>query len=360
MPPGGDTSQERTEDPTEKRKEEAREKGQAPLSRDASTVIIFLAAVGAFVLFRHATLDAVLQCMRHFLSFGGELSMGPIEAQRHLRHAFAFSLQSLAPLFMMVFVAAAVANLAQIGFIYAPSKLEPKFDKLDPIAGLRKLLSLRQLMEGAKSVLKVALIGTIVYFIFCDQIVAMGSLTDMTPAMILEEIIVASLRMTWKVALFLIVLGILDFSYQRWEHLRSLRMSRQEIKDEMREREGDPLIKQRIRQIQAERARQRMMEQVKTADVIITNPTRLAIALKYERDKMRAPRVVAKGANLLAERIRNIAREHGIPLVENKPVAHVLYRTVKVGQEVPSALYKAIAGILAYVYKTAKRKPAWV
>ena len=355
----GDDAQERTEDATEKRKQDARDKGQVAHSRDASTVIIFLTAVVVFLVLRDYMVNSATACIGHFFHFHAAVEMTPAMARDLFLVASRYFLQVMTPLMLMIFVAGAASNILQVGFIYAPQKLEVKFDRLDIVKGFQKIFSLRQLMEGAKNLIKLGIIITIIYFAFKRELLGMEALIDTSPRGILDHMLVTSLKITFQASIFLVALGIFDFAYQRWEHSKSLRMSRQELKDEMKQQQGDPLIKQRIRQIQMERARQRMMGEVPKANVIITNPTHLAVAIQYDFKKMGAPRVVAKGAGFVAEKIRQIAQENDIPIVENKPVARILYKTVKIGQEVPANLYKAIAGILAYVYRTAHKKPDW-
>jgi len=357
---GGEQGQERTEEPTEKRKQDAREKGQVSHSREASTVIIFLAALGIIFLLKDYILQNMLDCMAFFFRFDGRLDMSSIDARIVLLDAAAFAFRALGPLMGVVFVAAWGSNVLQFGFLYSSKRIEANFDRLNPVSGFKRIFSLRQLVEGLKSIIKLLLIGVIVYLAFRREMAAVETMVDEAPRAIFDHITRASLMLTWKASIFLVALAVLDFGYQRFEFSKSLRMSRQELKDELKEMQGDPLIKQRIRQIQAERARNRMMAEVPKASVVVTNPTHLAVALQYERDKMGAPKVVAKGAGYIAEKIKEIARRSNVPVVEDKPVARILFKTVKIGHEVPVSLYKAIAGILAFVYKTAKNKPRWV
>lgn len=359
MPAPEQEGQEKTEDPTEKRKEDAREKGQVPHSRDAANVLIFLAAVTMFFFLKDYISGKLQECMVRFFTFGPSLEITEADIRTIAMTFGGVLLATLGPLLSVVFVAAAGANLLQFGFVFSPQKLEPKFERLNVVKGLKNMFSLKQLMEGAKTLVKLTLIGVIVYLSFRAQMGQIESMIDETPEAITEHIFWTVLRMVFQVSIFLVVLGVIDFAYQRWEHNRSLRMSRQEVKDEIKQREGDPLVKQRIRQIQNERARQRMMQEVPRADVVVTNPTRLAVALKYDRLRMGAPRVVAKGAGYIARTIRDIARENEVPVVENKVVARLMFKTLKVGQEIPASLYQAVAGILAYVYRTAKKKPDW-
>lgn len=359
MAEGGGEGQERTEDPTDKRREEAREKGQVPYSKEASNVMIFLAAVALFFLLRNVIVEQMLDCFNHFFRFGGYIEMTASDVQYVITSAGGFLFRATGPVLAVVFVVALASNVLQFGFVYSPERIDFNLDRLNVIDGLQRMFSLRQVVEGFKAGLKVLVVASIVYLVFQSQMGRIETMVDEPPGSLFEHIVWTSLLITWKVSIFLVAVGVLDFAYQRWEYSRSLRMSRQELKDEMKEREGDPLVKQRIRQIRAERARQRMMSEVPKADVVVTNPTHVAVALRYERTKMSAPKVVAKGAGYIASKIREVARQSQVPIVENKPVARILYKACKVGQEIPFSLYKAIAGILAYVYKTAKKKPRW-
>ncbi|MCX7046805.1 MAG: flagellar biosynthesis protein FlhB [Candidatus Sumerlaeota bacterium] len=360
MAESGESGQEKTEQPSDKRVQDAREKGEVPHSREASNVIIFLTAVGMFFLLKNYTFRNIDECLIYFLRFDKYLEMTTADALTLTHTVAGFFFRIVGPLLAVVFVMAGASNVVQFGFVYSPERLEAHWDRLDVVAGLRRMVSLRSFTEGFKTALKILIIGVIVYTVFKAEMAQVEAMMDEPPVGIFEHIIWTSLKLIFKVSIFLVALAVLDFGYQRWEYYRKLRMSRQELVDEMKEREGSPLIKQRVRQIQMERARRRMMSEVPKSDVVITNPTHLAVAIKYESKKMRAPKVVAKGAGFVAEKIKEVAREHQIPIVENKPVAQIIYKTVKIGQEVPSSLYRAIAGVLAYVYKTAKKKPGWI
>jgi len=256
----------------------------------------------------------------------------------------------MAPLFLAIVVAGFLANYIQFGFIFSWEAVAPKFDKIDPIKGFQKFISLRSLVELVKSLLKMAIVTVIVWFNLRDELDNLIPLMDESLWGILVYTGKVMFRIMITTCWVLIVLAILDYLYQRWEHEKSLRMSRQEVKDEFKQTEGDPIVKARIRRIQREVARKRMMANVPKADVVITNPTHLAVAVRYDPDRMVAPTVVAKGAGHVAEKIREIAGAHKVPIIENKPVAQLLYKTVDVDQAIPEDLYRAVAEILAYVY----------
>jgi flagellar biosynthetic protein FlhB len=257
---------------------------------------------------------------------------------------------------MAALVAIAIAiNLSQTGFLWSVEALAPKPSKINPVQGLQRMISKRSLVELAKSIAKIIIIGWAAYSTL------KGSFMKIIPFMYQDKGIILplmgqeSLRLVIKCFWVIALLAILDFFYQRWEYEENLKMTKQEVKDEFKQTEGDPQVKGRIRSVQMEMARKRMMEEVPKADVIITNPTRLAIAIRYDPLTMTAPLIVAKGAKKLAARIREVAREHDIPLVENRPLAQNLYK-LDIGAEIPSQFYQAVAEILAYVYSL-KKKP---
>jgi flagellar biosynthetic protein FlhB len=257
----------------------------------------------------------------------------------------------LTPLMLTILVAGIAGNILQFGFLLTSKPLSPDLSRLDPIKGIGKLLSLRSLVELIKSLFKVVFIGIVAFLIIRGELAAIPSIIQLGVGGILTFIARVSFKICFYTCLTLIVLAILDYAYQHWQHEKELRMTKQEVKDDYKQAEGDPNVKARIRGIQREMARTRMMDQVPDADVIITNPTTLAIALKFDAKVMMAPKVTAKGAGYVAEKIKEIAKENGIPIVENKPLAQTLFKAVDLGEFIPVDLYRAVAGVLAYVYK---------
>jgi flagellar biosynthetic protein FlhB len=257
----------------------------------------------------------------------------------------------LAPFMAGIAVVGIGANLAQTGFLWRRDALQLDPDRLDPVKGLGRLFSLRAATESLKALLKIAAIGGTGFLAIRHEMVRFPELTQYE----LHGLLLAIGWITLKAALLMAcaaaVIGLLDYAYQRYEWERSLRMTKEEIKEEQREAEGDPMLRARVRTVQKEMARRRMMAAVPMADVVVTNPTEIAVALQYKPDRMAAPMVVAKGAGFVAARIREIARQHGIPIVENKPVARTLFKLVEIGREVPADLYRAVAEILAFVYR---------
>ncbi len=257
----------------------------------------------------------------------------------------------LIPFLLPLAIFGLVANILQVGFKMSTEAIAPKLNKLNPISGIKRFVSLKSLVELAKSILKLLFIGTIAYLLVKSDLDAFSLLIHQEVSQILVFIARVSLKIAFFVCLALIVLAVLDFLYQRWQHEKDLKMTKQEVKDEQKQTFGDPKVKSRIRSMQLEMARRRMMEAVPEADVVITNPTHLAIAIKFNAEEMMAPVVLAKGAGHVAQRIKEIASEHQVPRVEDKPLAQALFKMVELGDYIPAELYRAVAEVLAYVYR---------
>ena len=345
-----DKDQERTEQASPRRREEARQKGQVARSPEVASAAILLASTILFYFCSGGMVERLMDLTRWTLRECGSTAVN-LNNIHNLLWAWSWKLfLVMAPLLLTVVIAGILANYLQFGFVFSYDSLAPKLEKIDPIKGFQRLFSMRSLVELVKSLLKMAIVGAIVWYTLKDETQNLIPLMEES----LWGILVYTGKVCFKILIttcwVLIVLAILDYLYQRWEFEKGLRMSRQEMKDEFKQSEGDPLVKSRIRRIQREVARKRMMASVPKADVVITNPTHLAVAIHYDPDKMYAPTVVAKGAGFVAERIREIARAHNVPVIENKPVAQLLYKTVDVDRAIPEDLYRAVAEILAYVY----------
>ena len=346
------TGQERTEQATPKRKQDARKKGQVAQSKEISSVMILMVAT-AFFYFAGSWMFWNLS----------EFVTGVYKNIDTLRFtdvadASAFSveilykfLSVLLPFLIPISIAGFLANIFQVGFQINSEAMAPKFSKLNPISGMKRFVSIKALVELGKSIIKIIFIGSIVYIFVKNDMKAFPALIHQEVWQILIFIGRASLKICFYVCLAMLVLSALDYIYQRWQHEKDLKMTKQEIKDEQRQTYGDPKVKARIRGVQIEMARRRMMEAVPEADVVITNPTHLAIALKFDAQEMMAPRVLAKGAGFVAQRIREIAEENQIPIVEDKPLARGLHKMVDIGEYIPAELYRAVAEVLAYVYR---------
>jgi flagellar biosynthetic protein FlhB len=261
----------------------------------------------------------------------------------------------LLPLLLTVFALTLGCHMLQTGFLFSLNSLAPQWSHINPARGLQRLLSVQGLSELIKSLLKIGFIGYVSYRTIAAEVESFVMLSARDVGSIAQYVGQSTLRVCVRAAYVMLALAVLDYAWQRWQFEKRLRMTKQEIKEESKAQEGDPQIKARIRSIMREMARKRMRQDVPKATVVITNPTPLAIALVYQREEMVAPQVVAKGAGYVAERIKAIAQEHAIPLVENKPIAQQLFKTVDIGETIPEGLYKAVAEILAYVYRLEKR-----
>lgn len=343
--------QEKTEQATDKRREESRAKGQVAKSREIPSVAVLFACLIYFHFNAAGLLQKIMAMMSSSFRSAAQVVI-TMDSAPSLLTGYIFKVFfMLMPLLALICVVALAANILQVGMLFSASALEPKLSKLNPLSGLKNLLSLKSAVELIKNIIKMSIVGFVSYQVIGDEIKNCLTLAERSVWGILIYMGKISFKILVTTCWVLVLLALLDYLYQRWEYERGLRMSRQEIKDEFKNTDGNPTIKARIRRLQREMARKRMMAAVPTADVIITNPTHLAVALKYEQGKQSAPCVVAKGADLVAEKIRAVARASNVPIVEDKPLAQVLYKMVKVEDSIPENLYRSVAEVLAYVYR---------
>lgn len=344
---------EKTEEATAKKKSDAKSKGQVGKSQEVNSTIILLMAFFSLKIFGAYIYDQIASYMMFVFSNLPENLTSEI-----VMNIFIDVLKVLAktalPIMLSIMVAGLIVNLFQVGLNFTLEPIMPKLSKLNPISGAQRMFSKNSLVELIKSIFKIIIIG---YFIvrFLKQEIAQ------LPKLIYADIFVALhtvssliFSLAFQICEVLLVLAVLDYLYQKWQHKESLKMSKQDVKEEAKQSEGDPQIKAKIKQKQRAIAMQRMMQEVPKADVIVTNPTHFAIALKYEKGMM-APVVVAKGQDLIAQRIKTIAKESRVAIVENKPLARALYATAEIGDVVPKELYKSVAEVLAYVYRLKKK-----
>ena len=351
-----ESDQERTEQATQKRREEAREKGQIPRSQEVVSVSVLMAGLLFFYFGGSHVVKNMMELAVSGFRDAGRMEFLPETAVTILVGYVFKAFFILFPLLIAVLIAAVLANVLQFGFLITAETITPKISKISPAKGFKRLFSLRSMVELLKNILKVIIISVVAYLVIRSEFDNMIPLADQSIWGMLNYIGGVCFKLLLATTVVLVFLAALDYAYQRWEYEKSLRMTKQEIKDEYKSTEGDPLVKARIRRIQREAARKRMMAQVPKADVVITNPTHLAVAIQYRPESMAAPVVVAKGADFIAEQIRKIALENDVPLIENKPLAQVLYKIVKVNSMVPESLYRAIAEVLAFVYEQKKVK----
>ncbi|UCC43413.1 MAG: flagellar biosynthesis protein FlhB [Candidatus Zixiibacteriota bacterium] len=347
--------QERTEKATVRRREKAREEGRVAKSVELnSAVMVVIGGLMLWIAGSHLS-GGLQQFMRQIMANAPTIAGSDPTFASVFTNSIGQFFGMLGPVFALTVSVAVLANVAQVGFKITPKAAQPKFEKLDVIRGLKRLFSLRSLVTLIRDSIKLMIIGFIAYKAISAEFDEFFLLPDMSVSQFAVTMVKMSLTVALKVGAGILVIAILDFIYQRYEHEKSIRMTKQEVRDELKDTEGNPQIKARVRQIQREMSRKRMMADVTTADVVITNPVHLAVALKYDLDLMSAPQVVAKGARLVAEKIKEIAREHDIPIVEDRPLARALYKVCEVGDVVPQKLYRAVAEILAYVYRLKKK-----
>jgi flagellar biosynthetic protein FlhB len=344
-------AQERTEKATPRRRQEARKEGKVARSQELSSIAILMFGLGSMYFIFPSTVGHLRELATWVFANAAAHNLTATNLGLYVKHVMTTFAIAVGPILLILSVIGLAANLLQVGVLFTPKPLEPKLDKLNVVRGLARLFSVRSLFELCKDVVKLSLIGIVGYFAVKSEMQHVQLLPDMSVAQITGFLGAGAFRVALKCSLMLAVLAIFDYAFQRWEYEKSIRMTKQEVKEEMKNTEGNPQIKTRIRQVQRDVAFRRMMSDVPKADVVVTNPTHIAVALKYDLDKMDAPRVVAKGQRLIAERIKEIAEESGVPVVENRPLAQALYKACEVGMQIPASLFRAVAEVLAYVYR---------
>lgn len=352
--------QEKTEEPTGKRTGQARSEGQVFRSQEVNLVAGLMAALVYFALSGSVMVLSIKKLFqRLFIDILG-LEITQVSVARLLQDTVLAMLAIILPFMLVLLVVGIAVSILQSGFNWTTKPLQPKFAKVlskifNPVAGLKVVFNAGKLIELVKSAVKLVVISIVPYKIIKNEMHIISLIMDMSVWHIMSYIGVIILKILLYVGILLLFLALIDFLYQKWKFKKDLMMTKEEVKDEHKQSEGDPIVKSAIRRKQMEFLRKIMMENVPKADVVITNPVHLAVALQYDRASMAAPKVVAKGARLLAEKIKKIARENNVPIIENKPLAQSLFKTVEVGDSIPEALYKAVAEVLAYVYSQKKK-----
>ena len=351
------TGQERTEQPTERRLQEARKKGQVPRSKELNTMLSLLLASISLLVFGGYISQNLMQISVGGFSIPRELAFDTAQLPFQFMYMASQALLALSPFMAIMLVSVFAGPLLMGGWSFSLESISFKLEKLDPIKGLARIFSLKSLVELAKALAKfVLLLGAaiLVFFSIDQQLLSLSSMTPKAAGLEAATILVQVLLI---LSATMILIVALDVPFELWNHSKQLRMTKQEIKDEMKETDGNPQVKQRIRTLQRQLAEGRMMEDVKTADVVITNPTHYAVALQYLDRPGSAPKVVAKGKDLTALRIRSIAADCDIPIFEAPPLARALYRSTEIGYEIPHVLYMAVARVLAYVFQLKSATP---
>ena len=349
------SGQEKTEQATPRRIADARKKGDVAKSMEVPSAAVLLAALFTLYLAGDYMLKRIIMIMTHYIGNSSQIQVHPANMQLVAKESVTGAAFILAPLMLVIVITAILANFAQFGLLFAPEKIAPKISKINPVQGFSNLFSKQTLAQTIKSVLKVLLIGYVAYYEVIKALPGIMPLMDQPPYHILVFMARISFWIFLKCALVIAVLAAADYAFQKWQFMEKMKMTKQEVKDEAKQTEGDPHVRGRIRSIQMEMARRRMMEEVPKADVVITNPTHLSIALKYDAETMSAPVVIAKGAGIIAAKIKEIAIEHSIPVMEDKPLARALYKSVDIDQPIPEELFQAVAEVLAYVYGLKRR-----
>ena len=347
-----ENGEERTEPASDRKKEESRKKGQVVKSIEMNSALVLLS--GLMILFISGGMIAqqLAAGARMFFLEAGRLEVTRTSTQDLIARAFGLIGLAAAPVVIGVMLVGILSNFAQVGFLLTFETIKPKWSKMNPLLGMKNIfVSRRSAVEIGKAVLKIIVIGTISYITLDSLIKDSVQLVEADVDAVMSYMAKAALSVGLKASGAMLVLAMFDYFFQRFEHERKLKMTKQEVKDEYKMLEGDPQIKGRIKTIQRQIAYKRMMADVPKADVVVTNPTHLALALKYEASKMTAPKVVAKWADLIAQKIKEVAFQNHVPVVEDKPLAQALYKSVDIGDEVPEKLFQAVAQVLAYIFR---------
>ena len=346
----------KTEDPTSKRLDEARSRGQVANSREVNNLLMLGVFSLSVLMFAKPAAIALWDATMPFIE-------QPDMISADLEHLVGISWKLLGVLLLagavplvLSILAALGAGYLQFGLIWSLDSITPKLDKISPFAGLKRMFSMRSLAEFVRGLLKIAVVGSVAMLLIVPEVAHLNKLIGMEMVQLLGETRELLAKLLIGVVSIVAVITAIDLVYQRMQHMREMRMSRQELKEEFKETEGDPLVKGRLRQLRMERTRRRMMAQVPQSDVVVTNPTHFAVALKYDQASMAAPKVMAKGVDSAAMRIREIAKEHGIPIVENPPLARGLYAACDVDEEVTPEFYKAVAEVISYIFRLKRRR----
>lgn len=340
----------KTEAPSQKRLSEAKQKGQIPLSREVNTWFILLAATVAVFMVGPMVMTKMALVLRQFVAMPDQMAMDRGAIGLVLMDAFTTVGFIVALPLGVLFAGALVGPLLQAGLNITFVPVIPDLSRISPLAGVKRLFSLRSVIEFLKGLVKLAVIGAVMVTMLKPALPGIGHFIGLDPVTLLGELRMLMLRMVGSTLGVVTAIAAGDYAFQRFEFMQKMRMSKQEAKEEFKQNEGDPVIRGRLRQLRMERARRRMMQAVPKADVVITNPTHYAVAMKYDPAEMSAPVVVAKGADLIALAIRNLAKEHKVAIVENPPLARALYAAVEVDQEIPQEHYRAVAEIISYVF----------
>lgn len=346
-----ESDSERTEAPSPQRLEKAREEGQVPQSRELATFVVLMTSGAALWMMASGLGRTLSQIVRGGLQFDPAIARDSSYVMTQLSDQFLAAALALAPFLALVVIAALASPLLLRGWLFSTKAFMPNFNRLNPLSGIKRMFSTQGLVELVKSLAKVGLLGVVAVWLIWSNLDAIFSLSMEEPSDAIQHMgnLIGKVFLLASGAMIFVV--VLDLPFQLWSYFNKLKMTKEQLRQEAKESEGDPHVKARIRAQQREVARRRMMSEVPTADVVVTNPTHFAVALKYSEGKMRAPRVVAKGADAVAAKIRELAAENKVPLLEAPPLARALFRHTELGDEIPATLYAAVAEVLAYVFQ---------
>lgn len=353
-----ESGEEKNEAPSEKKRQDAREKGTVAKSTEINSVVVLLSALFLIKIIGPWIVDQLGNGVVEFFQFSKEIEMSDNRLIMLFNKALILLLKTSVPVIGGIMVMGIIANVAQVGFLFTTKPLMPKFEKINPISGFQRLFSMRSIIETIKNIIKLSIISIVAYITLKNEFDHMLVLSDASVITIWTFALAVAYKVILRIALAMVIIAILDYAYQRFEHEKQLKMTHQEVKEERKQMEGDPQVKSRIRSLQREMARRRMMEQVPKATVVVTNPTHLAIALRYEPKENDAPVVVAKGKDLIAQKIKKLAKENNVPVVEDKPLARSMYDKVEVGFPIPVEFFTAVAEVMAYIYRLKNRTAA--
>jgi len=346
------SDQEKTEDASGHKREETRKHGSVAKSLEINSAVMIVAGVLIISAGSASVASTIADAARNLFTNAGRIQLTIGNVHNYAVQGIVSGALALGPLLFGMMVVAAAVNYMQVGFMFSVEVLRPKLEKFNPLAGLKRMLfTKRSLVELMKNLIKMVIVGVVAYKVISQMMDGVLTLMDGDTMAVLESFSSMALQVALKAGGAFFILAALDFAYQRYDHEQSMKMTKDEVKEESKMLEGNPMIKSRVRSAQRQIAYKRMMQDVPKADVVITNPTHLAVALQYDMAKMGAPTVTAKGAELIAQRIKDIAREHDIPIVEDRPLARALYKSVKVGEEIPEQLFQTVAQLLAYIYR---------
>ncbi|MBE6444826.1 MAG: flagellar biosynthesis protein FlhB [Alphaproteobacteria bacterium] len=348
----------KTEEPSERKISKAKEEGDVAVSQEVKSFIMLIGMLFVIWLLLPIMLRWYYSVSINFIENAGQMEVTPRSFQLLFKNVSLGLLKILSLPFVIFIVLGVFANISQTGFIYAPKKLEPKWDKLNIFSALPNFINMKKIIESIKGIIKITIISFIAVLVVRPYLEKVELLPTMETIAILKFIHKIVVLLLFTVVIAVLVIAIADYIYQRFSHLKKLRMTKQEVKDEYKQMEGDPLIKSRIRQVRMERARHRMMDAVPKADVVIVNPTHYAVALEYKMGEMDAPKVTAKGVDNVALRIKAVAEDNDVPIVENPPLARALFATVELDQTIPQEHFKAVAEVITYVMQLKNQQPA--